>query len=245
MTDTVHAQPTAGPPPGWYPDPGGSSAQRWWNGAGWTEALQPVVAPIAAHVPVPAPVPTVAPAPVNVAVQRAEVPFGTPRVPAAGHARLHASPTAASGSGVSGKAIAFIVAAIVVLAALGLLALKLTSGGGDDATGLVPTGVHASVPVTPAQATVISDSISVATAEETVFADSQGYVGVHAPSSRLVLNGQVVPLSKGNTATIWLASTGEAFCTRVVGPSGVAVYISDRGGRQAPAVTTCPASYAS
>jgi len=236
VTDTVHAQPTAGPPPGWYPDPGGSSAHRWWNGAGWTESLQPVAAPPAAPVPVAVPVATPVP------VQPGEVPFGTPRVPAAGHARLHASPTAARRSGVSRKTIALVV---VVLVALGLLALKLTSGGGDDATGLVPTGVHASVPVTPAQATVISDSISLATAEETVFADSQGYVGVHAPSGRLVLNGQVVPLSKGNTATIWLAPAGQAFCARVVGPSGVAVYISDRGGRQAPAVTICPAPYAS
>ncbi|MGH9111668.1 MAG: DUF2510 domain-containing protein [Acidimicrobiales bacterium] len=27
----------AGPPPGWYPDPGDASAQRWWDGARWTE----------------------------------------------------------------------------------------------------------------------------------------------------------------------------------------------------------------
>ena len=25
------------PPPGWYPDPGGS-ALRWWDGVGWTDA---------------------------------------------------------------------------------------------------------------------------------------------------------------------------------------------------------------
>ena len=30
-----------GAPPGWYPDPAGGPAQRWWDGYAWNEATRP------------------------------------------------------------------------------------------------------------------------------------------------------------------------------------------------------------
>ena len=36
------------PPPGWYPDPAGQSAVRWWDGHGWTSYVVPYPAPKAA-----------------------------------------------------------------------------------------------------------------------------------------------------------------------------------------------------
>jgi len=46
--------PPSLPPPGWYPDPSGQAAQRWWDGARWTEhvgtppPLSGVVGPVVA-----------------------------------------------------------------------------------------------------------------------------------------------------------------------------------------------------
>ncbi len=42
MTDpTFGAESAAIPRPGWYPDPAGSPALRWWSGVAWTDDLHP------------------------------------------------------------------------------------------------------------------------------------------------------------------------------------------------------------
>ncbi|HVF78425.1 MAG TPA: DUF4870 domain-containing protein [Solirubrobacteraceae bacterium] len=40
-------RPDAPPPaaPGWYPDPGGSAAHRYWDGTRWTDALSSAIPP--------------------------------------------------------------------------------------------------------------------------------------------------------------------------------------------------------
>jgi len=57
---------TTAPAPGWFPDPGGSGAERWWSGETWTEytreAPAPAPAPAMAEPAAPA-VPVATPAP--------------------------------------------------------------------------------------------------------------------------------------------------------------------------------------
>jgi hypothetical protein len=49
-TETTTSEPAAG----WYTDPGGSGALRWWAGTGWTEHLAPIPEPEPLPVPVAA-----------------------------------------------------------------------------------------------------------------------------------------------------------------------------------------------
>lgn len=51
MSETEN--PTGEAAAGWYTDPGGSVALRWWAGTAWTEHLAPVPVPIPVPVPVP------------------------------------------------------------------------------------------------------------------------------------------------------------------------------------------------
>jgi len=39
MTDPTASTPSS-PPAGWYPDPAGTSSERYWNGSSWTEQLR-------------------------------------------------------------------------------------------------------------------------------------------------------------------------------------------------------------
>lgn len=38
------------PQPGWYPDPNGSAAHRYWDGTRWTDALSSAIPPAGPHV---------------------------------------------------------------------------------------------------------------------------------------------------------------------------------------------------
>lgn len=47
MTDpTSYPTPSGGqtPAPGWYPDPAGASAERWWDGRAWDTRTRPLSA---------------------------------------------------------------------------------------------------------------------------------------------------------------------------------------------------------
>jgi hypothetical protein len=50
------------PQPGWYPDPSGAPALRWWNGVTWSDSTHPLspdaAAPTSTSVPPTAPLPT-------------------------------------------------------------------------------------------------------------------------------------------------------------------------------------------
>ena len=41
------------PPAGWYPDPAGSGASRWWDGQTWTDRLSPSEEPVATSTAAP------------------------------------------------------------------------------------------------------------------------------------------------------------------------------------------------
>lgn len=43
------SDPPLPPAPGWYPDPGGSAAHRYWDGTRWTDALSSAIPPASPH----------------------------------------------------------------------------------------------------------------------------------------------------------------------------------------------------
>jgi Protein of unknown function (DUF2510) len=55
--DEEPSMTTQAPPAGWYPDPAGTAARRWWDGQTWAATVEPAMAP-AAYAPMAQSVPT-------------------------------------------------------------------------------------------------------------------------------------------------------------------------------------------
>ena len=51
MTDPTELADSAGPPPGWYPDPEMVGTQRYWDGSQWTEHRAPMGKPAGRRAP--------------------------------------------------------------------------------------------------------------------------------------------------------------------------------------------------
>ena len=96
-------------------------------------------------------------------------------------------------------------------------------------------------------ASMRSDLRTVATKEETYYADFQVYVAQTASTGTIVIGPETVSLSPNNTVTVILNSIGTAYCISATNPQGsnlppaATVYISSKGGLQSVGTTACPA----
>jgi Protein of unknown function (DUF2510) len=245
LPNTPATVPVAGPPPGWYPDPGGSTGVRWWNGVGWTETVRlPAAAP-----PTPQP-PALsrfgAPAP---GMSRFGGPLEpTPAQPASTSA--HAAPAGhASAATESPRRMLLVGGGIVLLVLLvAAFAVKLLVGNPSEVA--PPQGFNGIVGQQgPQVAAMKLDVQSVATAEETVFGDRQAYLPAASAGTSIQVGRVVQRLSTtGETVTVAVNPSGAAFCVdarRVPqGGGGVetVIYVSSLGGLQLTA-TSCPAAF--
>ena len=94
------------------------------------------------------------------------------------------------------------------------------------------------------------DVLSIANAEENVFAGSQTYAAVKTSKGTIVLGGRTMHLATADeTVQVGVSPSGTGFCVRASrtpaggGTPQVLVYISTQGGFQPPTVTTCPATF--
>jgi prepilin-type N-terminal cleavage/methylation domain-containing protein len=98
------------------------------------------------------------------------------------------------------------------------------------------------------EASMKSDARTIATQMETYFTDSQSYpTTITVSGSDLVVGDEKVRLSPGNDAQVYAPANGPAFCVEVSNAKVTnadaslkkVVYMSDKGGLQLPAVTSC------
>lgn len=96
-------------------------------------------------------------------------------------------------------------------------------------------------------ASMRSDLRTVATKEETYYADFQAYLPQTASTGTIVIGPETITLSPKNTVTVILNSLGTAYCIKATNPQGsntppaATVYVSSKGGLQPVGTTGCPA----
>lgn len=242
--ETVNA-----PAAGWYPDPAGSTSQRWWDGAGWTTHLYtPEPAPVPEPLAVPDPVPVAA-------AYEGDPRFGGPSAPASGPAPTQpVAAAAAHGPVRSGRPTSHLViaaAAVVVLLLGAVFVAKTALGGSDPSDTGDPAGVTGLLtPGNPQLAAMKADVLNVANAEESYFSDKQVFVAGTGAKGSMVLAGHQLRLSSaGETVSVVLSPSGVGYCIRAArapvggGALQVVVYVSTHGGLQPPLVKTCPAAF--
>lgn len=267
------------PAPGWYPDPAGSSSYRWWDGGSWTAHLrapEPVVpvepvavapvavAPVAAPAP-PAPTAPIAqPAPSPVVASVATEYVGDPRFGGPAPAvDLSAAPTPAAPPAESAGRLRpstdrprshYVVAAVAALAVLlGAVLAGRALLGGNGATAADDGGALSGGLLAQGNPRVVAmrgDVLSIANAEENIFAGSQTYAAVKTSRGSIVLGGHTMHLATADESVqIAVSPSGTGFCVRASrtpaggGADQVLVYISTQGGFQPPTVGTCPATF--
>ncbi|WP_432546179.1 type IV pilin protein [Kineococcus sp. SYSU DK004] len=87
-----------------------------------------------------------------------------------------------------------------------------------------------------------TDLRSIASYEESHYVEHEEYLAVAATSTPVIVED--VRLSPGASASVDLNAAGTAYCIRIdsARATGPRVHVSNRGGLQSRATTTCPAA---
>jgi len=93
------------------------------------------------------------------------------------------------------------------------------------------------------------DALSLASSEETFYADHQKYLAIASTPGVIALGSAVVHLSPTDSASVVVDPAGVGYCISVVSRSATSsasstvVYVSTAGGLQPNVVTSCPATF--
>ncbi len=181
-----------------------------------------------------------------------------PPPPGSGYAQPSAAPSPAArlralpGAGRPTSHLVIAAVAAFVLLVGAVLVVKSLLGGSDSTGTGDGTGVTGGLltPGNPQVAAMRTDVVNIATAEETVYTDTHGFVAAVSAKGSLALGGHAVRLSApGESVRVVLGPSGTGYCIRATrtpaggGTPQVVVYVSTLGGMQPAAVKTCPAAF--